>query len=244
MDASTESDPTKWSPRAATTTSLRLALLLATIAGFLDAYSYLERGGVFANAQSANVVLFGVRASAGAWGQALHYLPPIGAFAVGIAIGEALQRWPERIALRRPARAAITVELAILLAVGFVPQHYPDVIAVCALSFAAALQSVMFADLRGRSYSSILATINLRTMILAGFAALADRDRVLVAEAAEFGLLVVAFGLGAALGGLLGLHLHGRAIWVAAALLGLAFALYSLDRRQTPAETRGVAGDG
>lgn len=32
--------------------SLRLGLLLALAGGFMDAYSYIERGGVFANAQT------------------------------------------------------------------------------------------------------------------------------------------------------------------------------------------------
>mgnify|MGYP000122724758 CR=1 FL=1 len=40
--------------------SFLLAALLAIVGGFLDAYSYLLRGHVFANAQTGNIVLFGV----------------------------------------------------------------------------------------------------------------------------------------------------------------------------------------
>ena len=42
-----------------------IASLFAIVGGFLDAYSYLARGRVFAGAQTGNVVLFGVRAAAG-----------------------------------------------------------------------------------------------------------------------------------------------------------------------------------
>ena len=41
--------------------SFRLGAVLALTGGFLDAYTYLIRGGVFANAQTGNIVLLGVR---------------------------------------------------------------------------------------------------------------------------------------------------------------------------------------
>lgn len=40
--------------------SFFLTAILAIVGGFLDAYSYLMRGHVFANAQTGNIVLFGV----------------------------------------------------------------------------------------------------------------------------------------------------------------------------------------
>ena len=40
--------------------SYLIAMLLAIVGGFLDAYTYVARGGVFANAQTGNIVLFGL----------------------------------------------------------------------------------------------------------------------------------------------------------------------------------------
>lgn len=37
-----------------------IAVLLAVVGGSLDAYSYVARGHVFANAQTGNIVLFGL----------------------------------------------------------------------------------------------------------------------------------------------------------------------------------------
>lgn len=48
-----------------TSESVHLGILLAIVGGFLDAYTFIERGGVFANAQTGNIVLFGVEASRG-----------------------------------------------------------------------------------------------------------------------------------------------------------------------------------
>ena len=45
--------------------SIRLGAILALSGGFMDAYSYMERGEVFANAQTGNMLLFGVHLSEG-----------------------------------------------------------------------------------------------------------------------------------------------------------------------------------
>ena len=60
----------------ATAKSVRLGVLLAAVGGFLDAYTYVTRGGVFAGAQTGNVVLLGVDVAGGRWVEALVFLPP------------------------------------------------------------------------------------------------------------------------------------------------------------------------
>ena len=51
--------------------SLLLGALLAVAGGFFDAYTYLCRGGVFANAQTGNIVLFGLELAQREWIRAL-----------------------------------------------------------------------------------------------------------------------------------------------------------------------------
>ncbi len=48
-----------------TSESIELGILLALSGGFMDAYSYLARGQVFANAQTGNMLLFGVNLASG-----------------------------------------------------------------------------------------------------------------------------------------------------------------------------------
>ena len=69
-----------------TSETLKIGILLALSGGFMDAYSYLCRGEVFANAQTGNMLLFGVHLSSGEWQEALRYAFPVLAFAAGIAI--------------------------------------------------------------------------------------------------------------------------------------------------------------
>jgi len=72
-----------------------IASLFAIVGGFLDAYSYLARGHVFANAQTGNVVLFGVRAAAGNWASAWKTLPSLLAYVCGVAVARLLRVRPQ-----------------------------------------------------------------------------------------------------------------------------------------------------
>ena len=64
--------------------SLTVGDLLAVVGGFLDAYTYLLRGHVFANAQTGNIVLLGLSAAQGEFLKASYYLLPILAFLCGV----------------------------------------------------------------------------------------------------------------------------------------------------------------
>jgi uncharacterized membrane protein YoaK (UPF0700 family) len=93
-------------------------LLLAGVGGFLDAYTFVGYGGVFANAQTGNIVLLGVDAQAGHWQEALLHIPPIVAFMLGVALAETLAQPAVRRIVRRPTRWVLIAEIVVLAAVG------------------------------------------------------------------------------------------------------------------------------
>ena len=72
--------------------SIGLGTILALSGGFMDAYSYIERGKVFANAQTGNMLLFGVNLSEGNYQTMLNYLFPVLAFALGIALADTVRK--------------------------------------------------------------------------------------------------------------------------------------------------------
>ena len=53
--------------RPAIVESYIVSFMLAFNGGFLDGYTYLARGGVFANAQTGNIVLLGVNLANTSW---------------------------------------------------------------------------------------------------------------------------------------------------------------------------------
>ena len=64
--------------------ALPLGLLLALTGGILDAYTYLNRGQVFATAETGNLVLLGINCAMGQWRRAAYYLLPISSYAAGL----------------------------------------------------------------------------------------------------------------------------------------------------------------
>ena len=59
------------------------AALLSASGGLQDAYTYIARGEVFANAQTGNIVLLSQNLFSANWGRVLHYLFPLMAFGLG-----------------------------------------------------------------------------------------------------------------------------------------------------------------
>ena len=62
--------------------SFYTVIFLSLSGGLQDAYTYLFRGGVFANAQTGNIVLLSVHLFEGEWVSAGRYLVPLLAFSL------------------------------------------------------------------------------------------------------------------------------------------------------------------
>jgi hypothetical protein len=101
--------------------SFSVGALLALAGGFLAAYTYLSRGGVFANAQTGNMVLLGIRLAERNWGGAVRYLIPIIAFAAGVLLAEWIQSALNGRANVRWRQGVLLLEIALLAFIGFVP---------------------------------------------------------------------------------------------------------------------------
>ena len=69
-----------------TSESFYLALLLTVSGGFLESYTYISRDGVFANAQTGNLIKLAMGISDFNYIEIIRYSLPIIAFVVGIII--------------------------------------------------------------------------------------------------------------------------------------------------------------
>lgn len=70
--------------------SFLTAAFLSVSGGLQDAYTYIFRGKVFANAQTGNIVLLSQSIIDKDFVRAIHYLVPLLFFALGIAIAECI----------------------------------------------------------------------------------------------------------------------------------------------------------
>jgi uncharacterized membrane protein YoaK (UPF0700 family) len=176
--------------------TVQISLLLAFTGGYLDAYTWIIHG-VMANAQTANLVLLWVHGTAGHWDEAVRFVPPMFAFAVGVVIAA----WLRRAAGDRAAAISTLIEIILLFVVGILHNRLPDLAGTLGISFVAAMQMAIFVKVEGVAYSSVMITGNLRQAIEGLFAAFSGGCQLgTLRRSSIFATLCVAFGIGAAVG--------------------------------------------
>ncbi|KYK48556.1 hypothetical protein A1D31_02370 [Bradyrhizobium liaoningense] len=176
--------------------TVSIALLLAFVGGYLDAYTWITHG-VMANAQTANLVLLWVHGSAGNWDDALHFVPPILAFAVGIL----LVSWLRGVIGQRISAISSLLEILLLVTIGVLHNRLPDLAGTLGISFVAAMQTAAFTKVEGVTYSSVMITGNMRQAIEGVLKALSGGGPPgPLRRSGIFAALCVAFGVGAAVG--------------------------------------------
>ena len=74
-----------WHHHGQMSEAFRTVMFLSASGGLQDAYTYIGRGKVFANAQTGNIVLMSQAAFNGDLARVLHYLIPLLSFALGVA---------------------------------------------------------------------------------------------------------------------------------------------------------------
>ncbi|MDR4948046.1 YoaK family protein [Neobacillus cucumis] len=201
-----------------TAESVSLGILLALVGGFLDAYTYVSRDGVFATSQTGNLVLLGVEVAHGQWEQGLHHIPPIVAFVLGVAVAEGLKHPHITRTFPYPARTVLLLESIVLVIVGTWPPQVPNTIVTITIAFVASVQISSFRTLVKWPYNSAMVTGNLRTAAQAAYTALVLRDRKGLLQFIDFSLIIISFLLGALFGTLSTLQWGAKAIWLASGI--------------------------
>ena len=218
-------------PGRDTAQSLRLGILLAAVGGFLDAYTFIGRGGVFANAQTGNTVLLALSVGQRHWSHAIRYLLSVCAFVVGVGGAELLRLPAVTRHLRHSAEVAIGLEVVVLVVVGLLPAAVPDQVAALAIAAVSGFQVTFFNKLHEWAYSTTITTGNLRSAVQAWVHAVADHDAKSKAKALSLAAIIASFAGGAGAGGLLTSRAHDQAVWVAAGVLLLSLLLFVRNTR-------------
>lgn len=208
--------------------SMRLGALLAVAGGFFDAYTYLCRGGVFANAQTGNIVLLGLELAEREWLRALAYLAPILAFALGVVVAEVVKR-------RGKARQAggagmhwrqviVLAEIVLLAVAAFLPQRM-DMAVNILISFVCAMQVEAFRKVRGSAFATTMCTGNLRSGTEQLVIWRQTGDANAARKARHYYCIILFFILGAALGAVCTDTLGERALLITCVPLLAVFGI-------------------
>lgn len=196
-----------------------VGILLAVAGGYLDVYTYVSRGGVFANAQTGNIVLLGINAADGNWNLIWHYTYPILAFMAGILITEYVRKKYRYNPGLHWRQIVIALEFTVLLGISFVPSgRYDDVINAL-VSFVCSMQVESFRLLHGNAYTTTMCTGNLRSATEQLFYYNINKDKKARDKSLQYYGIILFFIVGAVIGTAL------TRMFLEKAVLGVCFLL-------------------
>lgn len=210
--------------------SVSLGIILAMVGGFLDAYTFISRDGVFANAQTGNIVLLGVHLALGEWQQMILYIPPIVAFILGVFISEVSKIFKRKSWITSSRRFVLLIECIVLVIVGLLPATIHNSVVTILIAFASSLQIATFNKIDKWNYNSTVTTGNLRTASKAAYAAWIEHNEEAKKQFKSFAIVIFSFFLGGAIGTYLTVHIGNPSIWIAVIFLIVALLLYHKDR--------------
>ena len=209
--------------------SIGLGTILALSGGFMDAYSYIERGKVFANAQTGNMLLFGVNLSEGNYQTMLNYLFPVLAFALGIALADTVRtKEPNLLHWRQ---ISVLTETLILIAVSFFPTTL-NLPANSLTSFACGIQVESFRKIHGQGIATTMCIGNLRCGTENLHHYLHTKERKFLDSSLLYYGIIICFIIGAVIGNAVVRILHEKAILGCSFLLFVAFLIMFIDREK------------
>ncbi|MFI3229897.1 MAG: YoaK family protein [Bacillota bacterium] len=203
--------------------SLIVGITLALVGGFLDAYTYILKGGVFANAQTGNIVLLGINLAEANFTMALTFVFPILAFVLGVIIVEIIKkkyRFNNNIHWRQ---IIIAFEILVLVGIGFITDSKHDIIVNVAISFVCSMQVQSFRLLNGNTFATTMCTGNLRSAAEQLFRYSITHDKTARNSALNYLVIIVFFIIGALCGTIASLQIGAASIWICCGALVLVF---------------------
>lgn len=198
--------------------SLYLALILAMSGGLMDAYTYIFRGHVFANAQTGNIILLGVQLSDRNWIEALRYLFPILSFTGGIILAELIRHNHLYRNMFHWRQTAVLAEAVALLIVGFLPQEH-NAVANALVSFSCGIQVESFRKVLGYTSSTTMCIGNLRSGTQAICEFCFSKERKALKRGFIYYGIIASFVMGAIMGNAFIKQFGQKTIWCSSILM-------------------------
>lgn len=212
-----------------TTESILLGILLALVGGFLDAYTFIGRGGVFANAQTGNIVLVGINAFERNWHETIIHIFPIIAFIAGVIASQIIKDTSSVCFISKSEHAVLVFEIIILFIIGLLPKTISDNFVTITISFVTSLQYCSFKKLANCPYASTMCTGNLRSASEAAYIAFTKKDHEAAIKSIRYFIVIFSFLLGTFGGGFLTFYIGNKSIWSVDVLLLLSLVLLNIS---------------
>ena len=204
--------------------SFLTAVFLSLSGGLQDAYTYVYRGKVFANAQTGNIVLLSQNIYEQNWLTALHYFVPLLSFVLGVAVAEWIRQSFQNWQAIHWRQIVLLSEILLLFVVGFLPEEL-NMLANVFVSFSCAMQVQAFRKMTGYAFSSTMCIGNMRSGMEALFMYIRTHDRETLKKSLCYWKIIFLFGFGAGIGGNFVSVFGAKTIWFSCVFLLVGFFL-------------------
>jgi len=195
---------------------------MTALGGFCNAYTFMTRGGVFANAHTANISRMTIALAIMDWSTAFQSLVPVLGCILGALFCEFVR---DNIFVKKGwigqgwYRKALIFECIALFIVGFVPATVPHAIVNAFMSFVTGFQLDIFRTWWGGGHNTTIMTGNLRNFAQHIHDALRKKTPDSGEKLIFYLLLILSFCLGAFVCARLCLALGVKASWFGCILL-------------------------
>ncbi|KPN81158.1 uncharacterized protein RZ76_10300 [Apilactobacillus kunkeei] len=206
-----------------------IAILLAMTSGGIDAYTFIEQGGVFAGLQTGNSILFGISLANHDFAQSLKYIFSIIFFALGILIIKVMQRKLDSINTRKVI--IMCYEIAVIMIVGLLVKDTSSVLIVGLLSLVSAAQLQEFKLLKGNPFNPLMMTGNISKIANNAYLALVDHDKKAKSLLIDTIMVITSFILGTFIMGIVDHYLSAYSVLVLIIPLSLVIIFNFINRK-------------
>lgn len=206
-----------------------IAILLSITSGGIDAYTFIEQGGVFAGLQTGNSILFGISLANHEFDQSLKYIFSIIFFALGIVIIKVMQRKLDSINIRKVI--IMFYEIVVIMIVGLLVKNTSSVLIVGLLSLVSAAQLQEFKLLKGNPFNPLMMTGNISKIANNAYLALVDHDKKAQSLLMDTIMVITSFILGTFIMGIVDHYLNAYSVLVLIIPLSLVIIFNFINRK-------------
>lgn len=197
-------------------------LLLIAVGGMFGAYTFAEKGGVFCNAQTANIVLFGMAVGTMNWTKAIYLLIPISAYFLGTMVSEYTASSIKKLGLLRWDTVLVIIEMIAVIILGLLPSSVPDQIFQITINFICAMQFNTFRQAESIPMATTFVTNHVRQTGSYFVRWLRKRKEInYLKRSIKHFVMIVSFVIGAIVSTILCSYFHDQAILFTLILLSI-----------------------
>ena len=143
---------------------LMFCLLLTAVGGFFAAYTFVNCGGIFANAQTGNLIFVGIDLIEGNFSEVLHYSIPILSFVIGVLVSKFIETKYKELSIFKHIYMLLLTQIAALIIISIKHEYFGVDVRPIVISFICAIQFDGFRKVNNLVFASVFCTGNLRSM--------------------------------------------------------------------------------